>query len=114
MVLAACCWGSRDRRDGGCRLPQSKFWGVQVVERRDNEFVVILLSYQCLRDVLYELTAACCVLVRGRVQLRQDFPGDAALVMTEFQLNDTGVYRCEVVDGLEDKSTSVYLELHGI
>ncbi|XP_044036545.1 hyaluronan and proteoglycan link protein 3-like [Siniperca chuatsi] len=51
---------------------------------------------------------------RGRVQLRQDFPGDAALVMTRLQLNDTGRYRCEVVDGLEDKSTSVYLELQGV
>ncbi|XP_070687886.1 hyaluronan and proteoglycan link protein 3-like [Pempheris klunzingeri] len=51
---------------------------------------------------------------RGRVQLRQDFPGDAALVMTELQLNDTGRYRCEVVDGLEDKSSSVYLELRGV
>ncbi|XP_035538065.1 hyaluronan and proteoglycan link protein 3-like [Morone saxatilis] len=51
---------------------------------------------------------------RGRVQLRQDFPGDAALVMTKLQLNDTGHYRCEVVDRLEDKSSSVYLELRGV
>ncbi|XP_068580412.1 hyaluronan and proteoglycan link protein 3-like [Cebidichthys violaceus] len=51
---------------------------------------------------------------RGRVQLRQDFPGDAALVMTHLLLNDTGRYRCEVVDGLEDRSTSVYLELRGV
>ncbi|XP_042372446.1 hyaluronan and proteoglycan link protein 3-like, partial [Plectropomus leopardus] len=50
----------------------------------------------------------------GRVQLRQDFPGDAALVMMTLQLNDTGRYRCEVVDGLEDGSTSVYLELSGV
>lgn len=52
-------------------------------------------------------------LVRGRVQLRQDFQGDAALVMTDLQLNDTGRYRCEVVDGLEDKSSLVHLELRG-
>lgn len=48
------------------------------------------------------------------MHLRQDFPGDAALVMTNLQLNDTGDYRCEVVDGLEDKSVSVFLELYGI
>lgn len=47
------------------------------------------------------------------MHLRQDFPGDAALVMTDLQLNDTGRYRCEVVDGLEDKSASVYLDLYG-
>ncbi|XP_069561787.1 hyaluronan and proteoglycan link protein 3-like [Brachyistius frenatus] len=51
---------------------------------------------------------------RDRVQLRQDFPGDAALVMTELQLDDAGRYRCEVVDGLEDKSTTVHLELRGV
>lgn len=54
------------------------------------------------------------LLVRGRVQLRQDFPGDASLLMTEFQLNDVGRYRCEVVDGLEDKSAVVDLQLQGI
>ncbi|XP_075934658.1 hyaluronan and proteoglycan link protein 3-like [Anarhichas minor] len=42
------------------------------------------------------------------------FPGDATLVMTNLLLNDTGRYRCEVVDGLEDRSTSVYLELRGV
>ncbi|AWP01393.1 putative hyaluronan and proteoglycan link protein 3-like [Scophthalmus maximus] len=51
---------------------------------------------------------------RGRVQLRRDVPGDAALFMTELQLNDTGRYRCEVVDGLEDKSTFIDLELRGV
>lgn len=50
---------------------------------------------------------------RGRVQLRQDFPGDATLMVTKLQLNDTGRYRCEVVDGLEDKSSTVDLELQG-
>lgn len=59
------------------------------------------------------MSVAGCVLVSGRVQLRQDSPGDAALLMTDLQLNDTGRYRCEVVDGLEDKSSSVYLELRG-
>ncbi|KAM9765880.1 hyaluronan and proteoglycan link protein 3-like [Menidia menidia] len=51
---------------------------------------------------------------RGRVARRQDFPGDAALVITDLQLNDTGSYRCEVVDGLEDQSTTVHLDLQGV
>ncbi|XP_061831286.1 hyaluronan and proteoglycan link protein 3-like [Nerophis lumbriciformis] len=51
---------------------------------------------------------------RGRVQLRQNFPEDAALVMTQLQLNNTGRYVCEVVDGLEDKRTTVDLELRGV
>uniref|UniRef100_A0A672Z4X3 Hyaluronan and proteoglycan link protein 3 n=1 Tax=Sphaeramia orbicularis TaxID=375764 RepID=A0A672Z4X3_9TELE len=50
---------------------------------------------------------------RGRVHLRQDSAGDAALIMTELQLNDTGRYRCEVVDGLEDRNSAVHLELRG-
>ncbi|TNM90850.1 hypothetical protein fugu_003139 [Takifugu bimaculatus] len=51
---------------------------------------------------------------RGRVHLRQDFPGDAALVIAEVTLSDMGRYRCEVVDGVEDKSVSVDLELYGV
>uniref|UniRef100_A0A3Q0SV23 Hyaluronan and proteoglycan link protein 3 n=1 Tax=Amphilophus citrinellus TaxID=61819 RepID=A0A3Q0SV23_AMPCI len=51
---------------------------------------------------------------RGRVQLRRDFPGDATLVLNKLQLNDTGRYRCAVVDGLEDQSTVVHLELQGV
>lgn len=58
-------------------------------------------------------SAPCCVLDRGRVHLRQEFPGDAALVIAEVTLSDMGRYRCEVVDGVEDKSVSVNLELYG-
>lgn len=50
----------------------------------------------------------------GRVHLKQDFDGDASLVISNLQLNDTGHYRCEVVGGLEDQSTSVHLELQGV
>uniref|UniRef100_A0A3B4AA92 Ig-like domain-containing protein n=1 Tax=Periophthalmus magnuspinnatus TaxID=409849 RepID=A0A3B4AA92_9GOBI len=49
----------------------------------------------------------------GRVHLKQDLEGDASLVISALQLNDTGLYRCEVVGGLEDQSTSIYLELQG-
>lgn len=55
----------------------------------------------------------CCLLFSGRVHLKQDFDGDASLVISNLQLNDTGHYRCEVVGGLEDQSTSVHLELQG-
>ncbi|KAG7232823.1 hypothetical protein INR49_008053, partial [Caranx melampygus] len=51
---------------------------------------------------------------RGRVQLRQDFPGDAALLITDIRLRDVGRYHCEVVDGLEDSTASTDLELQGV
>ncbi|XP_061565455.1 hyaluronan and proteoglycan link protein 3-like [Cololabis saira] len=51
---------------------------------------------------------------RRRTELRQEFLGDAALVMTDLQLRDTGQYRCEVVDGLEDERATVHLELQGV
>ncbi|KAM6943493.1 LOW QUALITY PROTEIN: hyaluronan and proteoglycan link protein 3-like [Xenentodon cancila] len=51
---------------------------------------------------------------RGRTELRQEFLGDAALVMTDLQLGDTGQYRCEVVDGLEDESAAIHLHLQGV
>ncbi|XP_056137853.1 hyaluronan and proteoglycan link protein 3 [Lampris incognitus] len=51
---------------------------------------------------------------RGRVRLRRSTPGDMSLVINELQLNDTGRYRCEVIDGLEDESVTVDLELRGV
>nr|XP_046251313.1 hyaluronan and proteoglycan link protein 3 [Scatophagus argus] len=51
---------------------------------------------------------------QGRVRLRRSAPGDMSLVINELQLNDTGRYRCEVIDGLEDESVTVDLELQGV
>ncbi|XP_020492158.1 hyaluronan and proteoglycan link protein 3 [Labrus bergylta] len=51
---------------------------------------------------------------KGRVRLRRSVPGDMSLVINELQLNDTGRYRCEVIDGLEDESVTVDLELRGV
>lgn len=51
---------------------------------------------------------------RGRVRLRRSAPGDMSLVINDLQLNDTGRYRCEVIDGLEDESVTVELELQGV
>ncbi|XP_072241363.1 hyaluronan and proteoglycan link protein 3 [Leuresthes tenuis] len=51
---------------------------------------------------------------QGRVRLRRSAPGDISLVINELQLNDTGRYRCEVIDGLEDDSVTVELELRGV
>ncbi|KAM9853892.1 hyaluronan and proteoglycan link protein 3 [Aulostomus maculatus] len=51
---------------------------------------------------------------RGRVRLRRLAPGDLSLVINELHLNDTGRYRCEVIDGLEDESVTVELELRGV
>lgn len=50
---------------------------------------------------------------RGRVRLHRSAPGDMSLVINELQLNDTGRYRCEVIDGLEDESVTVELKLQG-
>ncbi|XP_057702077.1 hyaluronan and proteoglycan link protein 3-like isoform X2 [Corythoichthys intestinalis] len=53
---------------------------------------------------------------RNRIfrEFRQDFAEDASLDMTQLGLNDSGRYVCEVVDGLEDKRTTVDLELRGV
>ncbi|XP_010899661.1 hyaluronan and proteoglycan link protein 3 [Esox lucius] len=51
---------------------------------------------------------------KGRVRLRRAEPGDMSLVINELNLNDTGRYRCEVIDGLEDESVTVELELRGV
>lgn len=50
---------------------------------------------------------------RGRVHLRQRGEQEASLVISDLRLQDYGKYRCEVIDGLEDESGIVELELRG-
>lgn len=50
---------------------------------------------------------------RGRVRLRRSAPGDASLVINPLQSDDTGRYRCEIIDGLEDESITVELQFRG-
>ncbi|XP_030045559.1 hyaluronan and proteoglycan link protein 3 [Microcaecilia unicolor] len=51
---------------------------------------------------------------RGRVHLRQTMAREASLVITDLKLEDYGKYKCEVIDGLEDESGIVELELRGV
>ena len=50
---------------------------------------------------------------RGRVRLRQDRAREVSLEIRDLRLEDYGRYRCEVIDGLEDESGLVELELRG-
>nr|XP_012644329.1 hyaluronan and proteoglycan link protein 3 isoform X2 [Microcebus murinus] len=51
---------------------------------------------------------------RGRVHLRRDEERDVSLEIRDLRLEDYGRYRCEVIDGLEDQSGLVELELRGV
>ncbi|XP_045865126.1 hyaluronan and proteoglycan link protein 3 isoform X2 [Meles meles] len=51
---------------------------------------------------------------RGRVRLREDGEREASLQIRDVRLEDSGRYRCEVIDGLEDESGLVELELRGV
>ncbi|XP_030622294.1 hyaluronan and proteoglycan link protein 3 [Chanos chanos] len=51
---------------------------------------------------------------KGRVRLRREAPGDASLVINPLEVDDTGRYRCEIIDGLEDESVVVDLEFRGV
>ncbi|XP_063045387.1 hyaluronan and proteoglycan link protein 3-like [Engraulis encrasicolus] len=50
----------------------------------------------------------------NRVHLREDSVGDVSLEIVGLHLNDSGRYRCEVIDGLEDQSVPIDLELRGV
>ncbi|KAI9540705.1 Hyaluronan and proteoglycan link protein 1 [Dissostichus eleginoides] len=50
----------------------------------------------------------------GRVHLQSSSPMDASLVITEITLEDYGRYKCEVIDGLEDGTVVVSLDLEGV
>lgn len=49
----------------------------------------------------------------SRVHLQGSSPMDASLVITEITLEDYGKYKCEVIDGLEDGTVVVSLDLEG-
>lgn len=49
----------------------------------------------------------------GRVHLQAASENDASLVITEITLEDYGKYKCEVIDGLEDDTAVVTLDLQG-
>lgn len=49
----------------------------------------------------------------GRIHLQGSSPTDASLVITEITLEDYGKYKCEVIDGLEDSTVVVTLDLEG-
>ncbi|XP_004852804.1 hyaluronan and proteoglycan link protein 3 isoform X1 [Heterocephalus glaber] len=51
---------------------------------------------------------------QGRVHLLQDRELEASLELQDLQPEDSGRYRCEVIDGLEDESGVVELELRGV
>lgn len=49
----------------------------------------------------------------GRVHLQDASKNDASLVINELTLEDYGRYKCEVIDGLEDGTVVVSLNLQG-
>lgn len=51
---------------------------------------------------------------KDRVHLQKDVQGDISLIITNMSLQDSGQYRCEVIDGLEDESATVDLGLRGM
>ncbi|EGW13738.1 hyaluronan and proteoglycan link protein 3 [Cricetulus griseus] len=51
---------------------------------------------------------------QGRVQLRQGKQQEVSLELRDLRPEDSGRYRCEVIDGLEDESGLVELELRGV
>ncbi|XP_018600505.1 hyaluronan and proteoglycan link protein 1 isoform X2 [Scleropages formosus] len=50
----------------------------------------------------------------SRVHLQGASENDASLVITEVTLEDYGKYKCEVIDGLEDDTGVVSLDLQGV
>ncbi|XP_048850886.1 hyaluronan and proteoglycan link protein 1-like [Brienomyrus brachyistius] len=49
-----------------------------------------------------------------RVYLREADENDASLVITNVILHDTGVYKCEIIDGMDDGAGIITLELQGV
>ncbi|KFV69975.1 Hyaluronan and proteoglycan link protein 3, partial [Dryobates pubescens] len=73
-------------------------------------------DYTKERDVLVAIgkTSMAFGDFQGRAQLVQAGECQASLVVSDVHLQDDGKYRCEVIDGLEDESGVVELQLRGI
>ena len=41
-------------------------------------------------------------------------PSDASIKMSELRSNDTGIYRCEVQQGIEDHHDTVHVQVQGV
>lgn len=50
---------------------------------------------------------------QGRIYLQGSSANDASLVITDITLEDYGRYKCEVIEGLEDDTAVVSLDLQG-
>ncbi|XP_059406164.1 hyaluronan and proteoglycan link protein 1a [Carassius carassius] len=51
---------------------------------------------------------------QDRVYLLEMDDNDATLVITNLDLNDYGTYKCEIINGMNDKTVEVDLELQGV
>ncbi|KAG9354360.1 hypothetical protein JZ751_001067, partial [Albula glossodonta] len=51
---------------------------------------------------------------QDRVYLQEADENDASLVFSEIRLEDFGKYKCEVIDGMDDATDVVSLELEGV
>ncbi|KAJ8380622.1 hypothetical protein SKAU_G00014000 [Synaphobranchus kaupii] len=51
---------------------------------------------------------------QGRVHLQETDENDASLVFSEVRLEDVGKYKCEVIDGMDDATDVVSLDLKGV
>ncbi|KAM5129538.1 hyaluronan and proteoglycan link protein 2 [Mantella aurantiaca] len=52
--------------------------------------------------------------LKGRARMRRSHRLDASLVITNVTLEDEGRYKCELVNGLEDQSLTLSLQLEGV
>ncbi|NWJ09323.1 HPLN1 protein, partial [Crypturellus undulatus] len=51
---------------------------------------------------------------QDRVFLKESSKNDASLIITDIMLEDYGRYKCEVIEGLEDDTAVVTLDLKGV
>lgn len=49
----------------------------------------------------------------NRVFLEGTDKEDATIIITDVGVEDTGRYRCEIINGMEDSMQEVFLEVHG-
>ncbi|KAJ6669782.1 hypothetical protein lerEdw1_000331 [Lerista edwardsae] len=114
LVLISFCWA--DHHAANFTLEHERIIHIQGSHRIRVKWTKLTSDYLKEVDVYVEMGyhRKSYGNYQDRVFLQKSTENDASLVITDIMLEDYGKYKCEVIEGLEDDTAVVSLDLEGI